>query len=217
MSKPQILEIPPLTPHGKGYRITFEKQDASAQKKALCKEDAAQLSALYEQIQEDPKTHSEKLQQLSLRCGSVPEIDNLLAFALLKTGKRKEAELLIEKTWEKHPDYLIGQINYADQALRLGKKERVPAIFKECFDLSRLYPERETFHFSEFRGFMVVMGFYHLATLQKEKAEEYYQLAFQVDPLHPSVSALEKALSRRSFLKEIFARIQALFRISLAR
>lgn len=217
MSKPHILEIPSLTPHGKGYRITFEKQDASAEKKALSQEDAAELSALYEQIQEDPKAHIEKLQQLCLRCGSVPEIDNLLAFALLKTGKRKEAELLIEKTWEKHPHYLIGQINYADQALRQGKKERVPVIFKGCFDLGHLCPERETFHFSEFRGFMVVMGFYHLATSQKEKAEEYYQLAFQVDPLHPSVSALEKALSRRSLLKEIFARLRTLFGISLAR
>ena len=212
MSRSQILEIPPLTPHGKGYRITFEKQDASKEKKALSKKDADLLSSLYVQVQEDPKTHIGKLEQLSARCGAVPEIANLLAFALLQTGKRKEAELLIEKTWAEHPDYLIGKINYADQALRQGKKERVASIFSECFDLGRLYPERDTFHFSEFRGFMVVMGFYHLAIGEKEKAEEYYQLAFQVDPLHPSISTLEKALSRRSILKEILGRIRALFR-----
>jgi len=49
---------------------------------------------------------------------------------------------------------------------------------------------------------------------EKEKAEEYYQLAFQVDPLHPSVAALEKKLSKTSFLKKIFRTLQKLAPIS---
>jgi len=205
MSTSSPLFIPSLLPFGKDYKVVFEKQQSSKEKESLSKEDLSLLNTLYEKVQEDPKKHIDPLKQLFARCPKVPEIANLLTFALLQTGKRKEAESLIEKTWKEHPDYLIGQINYADQSLRQGKKELVPIIFKGCYDLHALCPERETFHFSEFRGFMVAMGFYHLKLGLKDKAESHYELAFQVDPLHPSVAALEKDLFKPSLIKKLFS------------
>jgi tetratricopeptide (TPR) repeat protein len=169
---------------------------------------------LYVKIQEEPKKNIESLKQFYDRYPEVPEVANLLAFALLKTKKRKKAEALIEKTYLKHPDTLTARINYADQCLRLGLKEKIPEIFNQCFDLNTLYPDREYFYYSEFRGFMTVMGFYHLEIEKKEKAEEYYQLAFQVDPLHPSVAALERNLSKTFLIKKCLKALQNLARIS---
>jgi tetratricopeptide (TPR) repeat protein len=203
MNDVKFLEIPSLHSHCKGYRIVFEKQNECADKKGLSKKERQLFKDLHLNIQVDPQKHIDALVQFHERHPKLPEATNLLAYAYLRLKKKKEAEALIEKAYQEHPDYLIARINYADQALRLKKKERIPKIFNHCFDLNRLYPQRESFHYSEFRGFMTLMGFYHLEIGKREKAEEYYQLAFQVDPLHPSVAALEKKLSNTSWLKKI--------------
>jgi tetratricopeptide (TPR) repeat protein len=211
MNTTKFLDIPSLHPNHKGYRVVFEKQDENP---GLEKKERKIFEELYVNIQEDPQKHLDALIQFCRQHPTIPEAANLLTFAFLKLKKRKEAEELIEKAYLKHPDYLIARINYADQVLRLKKKELIPAIFNGCYDLHVLYPEKKTFHYSEFRGFMTVMGFYHLEIGEKEKAEEYYQLAFQVDPLHPAVAALEKQLSKTSCLRKIFQTLQKLACIS---
>lgn len=214
MSKTKTLEIPCFSPGIADYRIVFEKQECSVEKENLPQAEQKLFEDLYVQIQEDPQKHIEALTQLHYRQSQVPEIANLLTYAYLRLKKKKETEELIEKTYREHPDYLIAKINYADQCLRLGKFEQVPEIFNGIFELNALYPHRENFHYAEFRGFQVVMGFYHLEVGEKEKAEEYYQLAFQVDPLHPSVSALERKLSKTSLIKKCLLTLQKLARIS---
>jgi len=62
---------------------------------------------------------------------------------------------------------------------------------------------------------MVVMGFYHLAINEQEKACHFYEKAMRVDPLHASVVALEKAVFRTSFLKKIRKSWQKLAHIFL--
>ncbi len=208
MKNKNFLEIPSHSLHGKGYRIIFEKGDN------LRENEKIGLEAFYEKIHDNPQKHIGELESFYKTHLHIPEIANLLAFAYLRLKKKKEAESLIEKTYREHPDYLIARINYAEQALRLGKKELVPQIFNDCFDLNVLYPHRENFHFAEFRGFTTLMGFYHLEIGEKEKAEEFYELAFQVDPLHPSVAALERKLSKISLLKKIIFTLQKLARIS---
>jgi tetratricopeptide (TPR) repeat protein len=204
MKNKEILEIPSLDSYGKGYRIVFEKQAVNC---------PLQFEELYEKIQESPEKHLEKLKSFYQE-HPLPEVANLLAYAYLRVRKKREAEALIEQTCRDHPDYLIARINYADQLLRLGKKELVPQIFNGCFDLNLLYPDREQFHFAEFRGFMTLMGFYHLEIGEREKAEEFYQFAFQVDPLHPSVAVLERKLIKISLIKKIIKTLQKLAGIS---
>lgn len=207
--KPPILEIPSLSPYEKPYRITFEKLEASPEYRALSKGSLREFEELYLKIQEKPKKHIQTLKQLFHKCPGVPEIANLLTYALLKSKKRKAAEQLIKLTFEIHPAHLTARINYADQLIRLGKKEKVP----EVIPLRKLLQERESFHYAEFRGLMVVMGFYYLESGEKEKAEECYELAFQVDPLHPSVTALEKKISKRFLLRRGFKALLTFLKI----
>lgn len=207
MGKMTILEIPPTHAYGKAYRLTFEKLPPSPQYQMLPKEGVQRFEELYTKVQERPKKNIKSLKQLLKDFPDVPEITNLLTFAYLKAKNKREAERLIEAAWRAHPNHFSARINYADQAIRLGKKESVLSIFEGCLDLHALYPSRTSFHYTEFRGFTVVMGFYHLACEELEKAEECYQLAFQADPLHPSVAALEKKIAKAknpSFLKKCF-------------
>ncbi len=211
MSK--ILEIPSVFSRTH-YRIVFEKQASSQEKNALSFEEQKLFEELYIQVQENPVTSLKSLIQFYEQQPQVPEIANLLAYAYLRVKKRKEAEVLIEKTYLDHPEYLIARVNFADQCLRLKKLQRIPEIFKGCFELQALYPQQKIFHYAEFRGFQVVLGFYHLEIGQRDKAEEHYQLAFQVDPLHPSVAALEKKLLKTSLLKKCLQTLQKLAGIS---
>jgi len=215
--KNTILEIPSLHPYGKEHRITFGKLDPSLEYQRLPKEAVKRFEELYVKIQEKPRKNIKGLKQLFKDFPDVPEITNLLTYAFLRVKKKKQAERLVEAAWKAHPNHFSARINYADQALRLGKKESIPLIFGGCLDLHALYPDKENFHYSEFRGFMVVMGFYHLAKHEREKAEECYQLSFQVDPLHPSVAALEKKISKQKnplLLKKCYQTLLRLARIS---
>lgn len=215
--KNAILEIPSLHPYGKAYRISFEKKEPSLEYQMLSKEDVKRFEELYVKVQEKPKKNIKSLRQLSKDFPDVPEITNLLTYAYLRLKKKKDAERLVESAWKTHPNHFSARINYADQAIRLRRKELIPIIFEGCMDLHAHNPQKECFHYSEFRGFMVVMGFYHLSNNEKEKAEECYQLAFQVDPLHSSVAALEKKISNEKnprLLKKCFQMILKLARIS---
>lgn len=200
-----ILDIPPTLPHLKGYRIVFERQGINLPLAELkC------FHELHEGVLQTPKKYLKSLEEFFKRFPDIPEVANLLAYSWLKVRKKSEAEALIEKTWRNHPDYLIGRINHAEMALEKNRLEQIPVIFNGCFELNALYPARESFHYTEFRGFMTLMGFYHLRINQRDRAEGYYQLAFQVDPLHSSVSLLEKQLSKTSFTKKCVGALQKL-------
>ena len=198
------LYIPSLSPYAKGYHIYFEKEEKGALQ-GLPKKEWPRLEQLYEKIQQNPKRSLKELLELHRQFPQVFEIVNLLTFAYLKLKKKRAAEKLIAQAYFDFPDSLIAKINYADQLLRMKKWQKIPEIFHHHTDLNTLYPKKEKYHYTEFRGFMVLMGFYHLKLGEKDKAESYYQLAFQVDPLHPSVSLLERAIKKsRSLLARIF-------------
>lgn len=157
--------------------------------------DSADLEILQIAEKAPLKAHL-KLQKLP----PTPERLNLECYLYLKQKKSLSfVDKLIEKAYATYPGHLSIQVNYADLCLRLHKENKIPSIFSS-FDLSLLFPSKTTFTVSEFRGFMVVMGLYHLKVKDSLKAELYYTLAVKADPLHPSISSLE----RRLFVKKPF-------------
>lgn len=176
-------------------RVTFEPMSNSVPK-AL----QAEYLLLLEFAQKNPKSVLEKVEQFYRVHSGFPEIVNLLSFVYLRVAKIKEAEALIQESYEKYPAYFFAKINYADQCLRKGRQDEIPKIFSSSSFNKRIY------HYSEVRGFAVVMGFYHLGLQNRDKAEELYQLALKLDPNHSSVSLLGKKIFKTSFLKKILAR-----------
>lgn len=194
MKSSTLLEIPSIYFPHRFYRITFFsslshlKLDAS--KKIF-------FQKMHSQIQENPEKHLSALEAFYKDHLDVPEVANLLTFAYLRLKKSTQAEKLIKITYDLHPSYLCAKINYADQCLRYKKIQAIPSIFHHKLDLLELYPERLCFHYSEFRGFMVCMGFYHLVCKNRDYADKHRAIAEEVDPLHPGVIALKKALKKR--------------------
>lgn len=178
--------------------ITFEPLHQKIEK-LLPKEDLKNYLNLYEMAKSKPKKALKDLLQLKEKYPDFPEIDNLLSYVYIRLRKIRRAEELTKNAYKKFPDYLFARINYADQCLRKGKIDEIEEIFDHKFHLKELYPKRKVFHYSEFRGFMVVMGFYHLALGDRSAAEQYYLNAVKADPLHPSLNALEKKLFKRKF------------------
>jgi len=186
---------------GKPYKISFNAMPESLKEK-LSKEKLALYLALLEKVQLQPKEVYQQIKNLRDEYPDVPEIINLLTFAHIQNRKILEAEELIEQTFTKYPDYLFARINYADQCVRKKKLEKIPQIFS-TFDLKELCPEKEVFHASEFRGFLIMMAYYHLALKDREKALHYYLTAKKVDPHHFSVTYLGKKIFKKSLLQRL--------------
>jgi len=155
--------------------------------------------------------HLQSLENLVADHPTCPELKNLLIFYYLKKKRLKKAEKLLVTSYKEHPHNIIVRINYADHCLRHGQMQKISTIFSGIYDLSLLYPSQKVFHVSEFRGFMVLMGFYHLSLKDREKAICYHYLAARVDPHHPGVKLLEKKLYTPSPLQNLLLCIKGCF------
>jgi len=199
------LFIPPQrTPHliMPSHTVTW-KQDLSHLKQSLSTKDLDHFFDLYNRAQENLRNVKKEVEIFRKRHPNLPEVLNLLTFIYLSKRKIRKADRLIQENYEKNPNYIFARINYADLCLRRGHIQKIPEIFNEKFNLRELYPEKKMFHISEFRGFMVLMGFYHLAIDKREAAEEYHYLATRIDPHHPNTKILEKKLYHRSLYKKL--------------
>ncbi len=190
------------------YEISYGPMLSDIEKK-LSRKELEEFVDLYENSYKDPVSVCDRLEKFKEQHSFIPEVDNLLIYVYIKLRKLKKVEDLIQESYEKFPNYFFAKINYADQCLRKGKSRAVPLIFDNKFNLRALFPEKKVFHYSEFRGFMVVMGFYHLAIGQRSQAENYYHAAMRVDPIHVTVRSLELKLFKISFFQKVFKRLLA--------
>lgn len=186
---------------GKPYKVSFDSMPDSLKEK-LPGNALNTYFDLLQKVQMKPKEVYKEVKTFSEAHATVPEVINLLTFAHIQNHRISDAEKLIETTYEKHPDYLFARINYADQCVRKRKFEKVEELFP-TFDLKELCPEKEIFHTSEFRGFLIMAAHYYRAKKDQEKAIHYYEAAKEVEPTHPSVIYLEKKLLRKPLLKRL--------------
>jgi len=187
------------------HTITW-KQDLAHIKKSFPPHDLEIFLSLYALAQTHPKKAKKEGESFFRKYPTHPKVLNLLTFILLSLKKIRQAQDLIEKNYEYNPDYLFAKINYADQCIQAKKTEKVPEIFDGKFSLKELYPEKKVFHISEFRGFMMMMGFYHLAIGEREKAIFYHEIIYRIDPHHPSTKTLQKKIYFRPFYKRFCAK-----------
>lgn len=167
----------------------------------LSPEDLQIYTSLLEKAQLFPYSAFDEVKSFQERHPQLPEALNLLTYVYLKRRDVQKAEQLIQENFKQNPDYLFARINYADLCVRKKEFEKIPEIFPS-FNLKVLYPEKEVFHVTEFRGFMVTLGFYHQAMNKKKESQDCLDLAKKVDPDHESVKLLEKKL-RPNLLKRL--------------
>jgi tetratricopeptide (TPR) repeat protein len=191
---------------GKSYHISFAEMSTSLKEK-LSEAELKRYVELLEAAQVRPRAVYKEVIAFASKHEDVGEVINLLTFAHIQNHRIVEAETLIKETFEKHPEYLFARINYADQCIRKQQLEKVLEIFP-TFDLAELCPEKEVFHTSEFRGFLIMMAYYFLALKEREQALPYVAKAKEIDPEHPSVRYLERKVNKRSLLARLLRQKQ---------
>lgn len=197
-----------ITPHFKlpPHTITWE-QELSHLKESFSEEDLGTFLKLYSLANENPREAKKKVELFMKSHTDHPEVLNLLTFLYIACRKIRKADRLIEENYSKNPNYLFAKINYADLCLRRKKPQIIPEIFNKKLNLRELYPNKKMFHISEYRGFMTLMGFYHLSIGKREAAEGYHYLASRVDPNHPNTKILEKKLYYIPFYKRFILKL----------
>lgn len=206
MAKEQKLTIQPCLILSNPVHISYSSDRSNLDKHFNAK-NVKKFSSLFELAQTEPSAALKAINSFAQEHPNAPMVYNLLAFCHIQLNDLVSSEKVIEETFLRFPDYLIAKINYADLLLRKKKWKQVPEAFNQTLDLSELYPERDSFHFSEARGFMTAIGHYYHETGKRKQALEAFRIAVQADPTHPSVLMLEKTLFHNPllrFLKQMF-------------
>lgn len=124
----------------------------------------------------------------------IPVFYNYLSVAYAQIGKFEERNAVMMECYERFPDYLFGRINYAEICLENGEIDKIPEIFDGKFDLSLLYPQRSTFHISEYASFAGIIGVYCVLIGERTAAKLYYKTLRRMVPRHPATRKLKRLL-----------------------
>ena len=187
------------------YEITYEPMEERRYRR-LPKFVKERLERLYQDAQRKPGIAIEELLELKRKYPGVPQIYNYLAVAYSRMGEVEKAEAITRESIEKNPDYLFAKINYAEFCLRRGEYEKIPEIFKHCYDLKMLYPNRKRFHIAEFANFMGIMGLYFARTGQRELADKYNEILQDTAADFPIAKRLKREL-HPSMLRRVVQRL----------
>ena len=189
-------------PDGESYEITFDpiKQNLKGR---IPHSALKRYEYLVERAQEKPREVLEEVEAFAKEYDRYPEVLNLLTYVCAQKKQVKRVEELVQLSYQKHPDYFFARVNYADQCLRRKKLDEFAALFPGL-SLKAICPKQKVFHCSQYRGLMVLFGFYLLA--KGEDATPYLEAAKAVEPVHISVLLLEKKIKRKKRRLSLFRR-----------
>jgi hypothetical protein len=183
-------------------RVTWEMNTTDLEQ--ILGEHFSRFSELLELVHTNPRHALRAIRPLREKFPTLPEMNLLLAYSLIVCRKVKKGAAVLKENYEQNPDHLLTKINYADHCLRKGDLDTVRTIFDNKIDLKEVYPKKRVFHISEFRGFMTLMGHYHLLIGKRDEAICYHYLAAKVDPRHPSTAVLGRKLYKQSKFLKLF-------------
>jgi hypothetical protein len=109
-----------------------------------------------------------------------------------------------DKYTKQIPKKIIDQIQDFQEKINLKPKEmipqllgytkKVPGILNHKLDLKLMYPERSTFHISEFVGFTSIMCKYYNAVGERKAAELLFKNLEQIAPEHAATKQIKRVL-----------------------
>ncbi len=162
-----------------------------------------QIPELHQLSQVNPKEAIDRLQTLKEKYPNVPILYNYLGMSYSKINPEKAKEIAYEN-YKNNPRYLFAKLNYAENCLRDENIDRIPEIFEEKYDLKLLYPNRDTFHYSEAAGFFGVLGFYWAKKGMWEQVNIAYDILQNIDPDNEYATRLESALYFQEMTSKLY-------------
>lgn len=124
----------------------------------------------------------ERLQQAQERWPSNPIFYIQLIGAHYRFDDIASAEQTIEALYARFPDYLFAKTHYADLLLMRDELDKIPAVFNNQYTLAGLYPDRQTFHFSELMQFNAIMCMYFVKKKDLTRAVIYGKILQEIGP-----------------------------------
>lgn len=184
------------------YRITREPLEViSEATPGLDEALADQRQELFEMIHQRPWDAILRLQTLLEQFPDSPLLLNWLTSAYGTAGKLAEAEATARRNYERNPHYLFARLNHAQMCMTRGEVDQVPIILENKFDLRQLYPERDTFHVTEFISFSRLVAEYFLRVKRHREAESLANLMQQIDPDNVQTKLVLRAVEGSGLLR----------------
>ena len=185
--------------------ISYEPMDSEyeelyAHDRAALKE---ALSTTYNEIYDTPEAAIPKMRRLIEKYPGHPTLRNHLIMALKGADQDEEANRETRRLYEKFPEYLYARISYAEMLLMEGKNEDALAVFGNEYALQRIYPDRQTFHFTEVLSYYGYLVNYFIFEGKVDQALMYYQMMKGIDPDHPQTEAAESLVGGQLMVEEI--------------
>lgn len=146
---------------------------AGYQAKPAEEEEIQALHSLLYSKKNIDKALMSRIKSAIIRYPENPVFHNYQYNALLATGKKTEAEALVNIMVQLFPDYLFGKIALAHLYKQQNQIKKIPEAFNNKFDLHSLYPDRASFHVSECINFYSLLCLYYLEIKENLLAEVY--------------------------------------------
>lgn len=164
----------------KNHKITWESLDLPNESK-IPDSLKLELGEIYWEM-ENPKSKTiDKIQKLIQKYPGNLQLKNYLSSIYAKLGNMEKAWAVNDDILKKHPDYLFAKINKANQYADEGQFEKMLELLGKGFDLQDLYPDRDTFHVSEFLSLQNVAVKYYANTGDFEQANIRLDIMADVD------------------------------------
>jgi len=94
--------------------------------------------------------------------------------------------------------YLFGVVQWVTTLLQQERIEDATRVLDGRLGLTAWWPERRTYHATEFVAFNAMLGLYFVATGNRTAAGNQLKIIAQILPDHPAVRALEIAIVREA-------------------
>lgn len=166
-----------------------------------------EISRLHDLVFEgDPEETKVILEERIRQYPEVKEFYNYLTCVYQLAGHIEDMGKLAKRTCELFPNYLFGRCAYAAFCINNGQVDKIPEIFNHAFNLNDLYPDRDTFHVTEFTAFTKVMVHYFCKIGDLKSARPYLELLAELDPEDDFVQVATADLVF-AFIKEKMAKM----------
>ena len=148
-----------------GIKINYDTLDLG-----FTAEQEKLMAELYQAANQGNRRVMPRIKQAIARYPHIPQFKNFL-YALHSTlGNKKEARQVMQTIRELHPEYVMGKITYAIDALDSGQLEEAAQVL-DHFDLKKVAGQRKELHHTEVLKTWYVAARYHLERGDTEQAD----------------------------------------------
>ena len=163
-------------------KLNISREPIAENNNFSSEEEEERINSIFLEVLENPnQKHIELLEgELAINSNN-PQLYSYLANANIKLGNIDKADEWTELGYKRFPNYLFGQISYAQTLLQKGESSKVPVIFKNKFDLKSLLPSRKEFHILEVINFNAIMCLYFSTQGDIASANVYWSILKEIN------------------------------------